>query len=61
MCDHVILLFAAAMTRFGQERKLRICRKIWFEGMKVELHLSIYAGVLPYLKEYVLIFQVYIA
>ena len=33
-------------------------KKIWFESQRVEMHLSVYLGVLPILKEYVMVFQV---
>ncbi|KAJ8367177.1 hypothetical protein AAFF_G00324560 [Aldrovandia affinis] len=46
------------MTDLGKERKRRVVKKIWFESEKVELHLSVYLGVLPILKEYVMVFQV---
>ncbi|XP_060771419.1 uncharacterized protein LOC132882166 isoform X3 [Neoarius graeffei] len=46
------------MTDQGKNRKARICQKIWVESRKVDLHLSVYLGVLPILKEYVMVFQV---
>ncbi|XP_060771417.1 uncharacterized protein LOC132882166 isoform X1 [Neoarius graeffei] len=45
------------MTDQGKNRKARICQKIWVESRKVDLHLSVYLGVLPILKEYVMVFQ----
>ena len=42
----------------GRERKSRVVKKIWFESEKVDLYLSVYLGVLPILKEYVMVFQV---
>ncbi|XP_048107000.1 uncharacterized protein LOC125299671 [Alosa alosa] len=46
-----------AMTGQGKDQKARICQKIWVESRKVDLHLSVYLGVLPILKEYVMVFQ----
>ena len=46
------------MTDQGKKRKARIFQKIWVENQKVDLHLSVYLGVLPILKEYVMVFQV---
>lgn len=42
----------------GKKRKARIVKKIWVENQKVNLILSVYLGVLPILKEYVMVFQV---
>ncbi|KAL0147251.1 hypothetical protein M9458_057444 [Cirrhinus mrigala] len=47
------------MTDQGKNRKARICQKIWVESRKVDLHLSLYLGVLPILKEYVMVFQLF--
>nr|XP_055069280.1 uncharacterized protein LOC129450264 [Misgurnus anguillicaudatus] len=46
------------MTDLGKKRKARIVKKIWVENQKVDLNLSVYLGVLPILKEYVMVFQV---
>ncbi|CAL8237186.1 unnamed protein product [Boreogadus saida] len=45
------------MTESGKMRKSRVVKKIWFESQGVEMHLSVYLGVLPILKEYVMVFQ----
>ncbi|KAJ8356364.1 hypothetical protein SKAU_G00191580 [Synaphobranchus kaupii] len=41
------------MTQQGKGRK----KRVWHEGTKTELHLSVYTGVLAILKEYVMVFQ----
>ena len=46
------------MTQLGKDRKKRVIRKVWHEATITELHLSVYTGVLPILKEYVMVFQV---
>ena len=46
------------MTQAGKDRKQRVVKKLWHEGTKTELQLSVYTGVLPVLKEYVMVFQV---
>ncbi|CAL8275572.1 unnamed protein product [Arctogadus glacialis] len=46
------------MTESGKMRKSRVVKKIWFESQGVEMHLSVYLGVLPILQEYVMVFQV---
>jgi len=46
------------MTQLGKERKRRVVQKVWHEATTTELHLSVYTGVLPILKEYVMVFQV---
>ncbi|CAM4714558.1 unnamed protein product [Leuciscus chuanchicus] len=45
------------MTDLGKKRKARIVKKIWVENQKVDLNLSVYLGVLPIFKEYVMVFQ----
>lgn len=52
------LFFFEGMTDLGKKRKARIVKKIWVENQKVNLILSVYLGVLPILKEYVMVFQV---
>ncbi|XP_073719155.1 uncharacterized protein [Misgurnus anguillicaudatus] len=49
--------YRSGMTDFGKKRKARIVKKIWVENQKVDLNLSVYLGVLPILKEYVMVFQ----
>lgn len=51
-------LFFEGMTDLGKKRKARIVKKIWVENQKVNLILTVYLGVLPILKEYVMVFQV---
>lgn len=48
------------MSQLGRDRKKRVVGKLWHEGPKTELHLSVYTSVLAILKEYVMLFQVYI-
>ncbi|KAK1893437.1 Aspartyl/glutamyl-tRNA(Asn/Gln) amidotransferase subunit B [Dissostichus eleginoides] len=45
------------MTQVGKDRKERVVKKVWFESLNTNLHLSVYLGVLPILKEYVMVFQ----
>ncbi|KAI9525188.1 hypothetical protein NQZ68_009396 [Dissostichus eleginoides] len=45
------------MTQVGKDRKERVVKKLWFESLNTNLHLSVYLGVLPILKEYVMVFQ----
>ncbi|KAL0978791.1 hypothetical protein UPYG_G00175240 [Umbra pygmaea] len=45
------------MTQLDKDRKKRVVRKVWHEATITELHLSVYTGVLPILKEYVMVFQ----
>ncbi|KAK1893717.1 Glutathione S-transferase F10 [Dissostichus eleginoides] len=45
------------MTQVGKDRKERLVKKVWFESLNTNLHLSVYLGVLPILKEYVMVFQ----
>ncbi|KAK1902004.1 Zinc finger BED domain containing protein 5 [Dissostichus eleginoides] len=40
-----------------EKRKERVVKKVWFESLNTNLHLSVYLGVLPILKEYVMVFQ----
>lgn len=46
------------MTQVGKETKERLVKKLWFDSRSTNLHLSVYLGVLPILKEYVMVFQV---
>lgn len=46
------------MTQIGKDRKERVVKKLWFESRNTDLQLSIYLGVLPIMKEYVMVFQV---
>lgn len=48
------------MTPLGRDRKQRVVKKLWHEGTKTELHLSVYTSVLAILKEYVMVFQVWL-
>ena len=45
------------MTQVGKDRKERVVKKLWFESLNTNLQLSAYLGVLPILKEYVMVFQ----
>ncbi|XP_076354683.1 uncharacterized protein LOC143249156 [Tachypleus tridentatus] len=46
-----------SMTEQGKARKVRIVEKILFHREKTDLLTSVYLGVLPILKEYVMVFQ----
>ena len=54
----VMPLIFPGMTQLGKDRKKRVIRKVWHEATITELQLSVYTGVLPILKEYVMVFQV---
>ena len=45
------------MTQVGKDRKERVVKKLWFKSRNTNLQLSVYLGVLPILKEYVMVFQ----